>query len=227
MTQKSGFRKTSIKLKTARGRTNASARWLQRHLNDPYVQRARAEGWRSRAAFKLLEIQQKYKLLKQGQTLVDLGAAPGGWSQVIASEIKLGKNPNSNLIALDLLEWESLPDVTFIQGDFTDEETLLKLQSSCPTGIDGVLSDMAPNNTGHKQTDHLRIVALLEEALLFAQETLKKGGFFVAKSLQGGGQNEIVQTLKKSFEKVSHFKPPASRKESPEVYVVAQLFKKT
>ncbi|PLX29380.1 MAG: rRNA methyltransferase [Alphaproteobacteria bacterium] len=216
----SGHRKQSIKLRTARGRTNSSQRWLQRQLNDPYVQKAKAEGYRSRAAYKLIEINDKYKLIQPGTTVVDLGAAPGGWSQVLS---RYGNN--QTLIALDLLEMDPLEDVTFIQGDFTDEDIYQKLLSHTKNGIDTVLSDMAPVTTGHKKTDHIRIMDLVEQACYFAIEVLKPDGSFVAKTLQGGGQDDVMLLLKKNFRKVSHFKPPSSRKESSEMYVIAQEFK--
>lgn len=216
----SGHRKQSIKLRTARGRTNSSQRWLQRQLNDPYVQKAKAEGYRSRAAYKLIEINDKYKLIQPGTTVVDLGAAPGGWSQVLS---RYGNN--QTLIALDLLEMDPLEDVTFIQGDFTDEDIYQKLLSHTKNGIDTVLSDMAPVTIGHKKTDHIRIMDLVEQACYFAIEVLKPDGSFVAKTLQGGGQDDVMLLLKKNFRKVSHFKPPSSRKESSEMYVIAQEFK--
>ncbi len=221
---KSGHRKVSIKLKTARGRTNSSQRWLQRQLNDPYVQRAKAEGYRSRAAYKLLEINEKFELIKPGLTIVDLGAAPGGWTQVLSRLYKPGKEAGI-YIALDLLEMDPLPDVTFIQGDFSEEETYQKLMSSTKDGVDLVLSDMAPVTIGHRKTDHIRIMDLVEQAVYFAVDVLKPGGAFVAKTLQGAGQNDVLLLLKKHFSKVVHYKPPSSRKESSEMYVVAKGFR--
>ena len=215
-----GHRKQSVKLRTARGRTNSSQRWLQRQLNDPYVQKAKAEGYRSRAAYKLIEINEKYNLIRPGMTIVDLGAAPGGWSQVLSRW-----GADQTLIALDLLEMDPLEDVTFIQGDFTDEDIYQELMSYAKDGIDVVLSDMAPVTTGHKKTDHIRIMDLVEQACYFAIDVLKPGGSFVAKTLQGGGQNDVMILLKKNFQKVSHFKPASSRKESSEMYVVAQGFR--
>lgn len=220
----SGHRKISIKLKTARGRTNSSQRWLQRQLNDPYVQRAKAEGYRSRAAYKLLEINEKFDLIKPGMTIVDLGAAPGGWTQVL-SRLHNPEDTHSTYIALDLLEMDPLPDVTFIQGDFSEEETYQKLMAEAQGGVDLVISDMAPVTTGHKKTDHIRIMDLVEQAVYFSVEVLKPGGGFVAKTLQGAGQNDVQLLLKKHFTKVVHFKPPSSRKESSEMYVVAKGFR--
>ena len=221
---KSGHRKISIKLKTARGRTNSSQRWLQRHLNDPYVQRAQAEGYRSRAAFKLLEIHEKFDLIHPGMTIVDLGASPGGWTQVL-SRLLEKSSKKSTLIAMDLLEMDPLSDVTFIQGDFSEQEPFDRLMELSQGGVDLVVSDMAPVTTGHKKTDHIRIMDLVEQAVDFSVQVLHPGGHFVAKTLQGAGQNDVLILLKKHFKKVTHYKPPSSRKESSEMYVIAQDFK--
>jgi 23S rRNA (uridine2552-2'-O)-methyltransferase len=221
-----GHRKVSVKLKTARGRTNSSQRWLQRQLNDPYVQRAKAEGYRSRAAYKLLEINDKFDLIQDGMVVIDLGAAPGGWTQVL-SRLYTPRNSRNTYIALDLLDMDTLPDVTFIKGDFTEEETYQELMSYVESGVDLVLSDMAPVTTGHKKTDHIRIMDLVEQAAHFAIDVLKPGGNFVAKTLQGAGQNDVLLLLKKHFAKVVHYKPPSSRKESSEMYVIAKGFQKS
>lgn len=215
--------KPKSKVRTARGRKNSSTRWLQRQINDPYVMRAEQEGYRGRAAFKLMEIDEKLGLLKPGMAIIDLGAAPGGWCQVATKK-------GAKVIAIDLLAMDELADVISFQMDFMDEAApdllkaeLAKLNSS---GLaDLVLSDMAPNTIGHKQTDHLRIMAVVEAAFYFSTEVLKPGGTFVAKVFQGGAQNTLLAEMKKSFETVRHIKPPASRKESSEQYVIAQGFR--
>ena len=212
-------RESTQRVKTARGRKNSSTRWLQRQLNDPYVAEAERLGYRSRAAFKLLEIDDKVKLLKPGVTVVDLGAAPGGWCQVAV------ERGASKVVALDLLPVDALPGVTFLQMDFMDDEAPEALVSAIGEGVDVVLSDMAANTIGHKQTDHLRIMMLVEAAYDFAREVLRPGGAFVAKVFQGGTQHELLAMMKKDFETIRHIKPPASRKESAEQYVVATGFR--
>ncbi len=215
--------KPKTRVKTAKKRKSSSTRWLQRQLNDPYVADAQKMGYRGRAAFKLKEIDEKAGLLKAGMVVVDLGAAPGGWCQ-IALEKKC------KVVAIDLLEIDELPGVVFFQKDFMEDDApdllkaeILKLNDS---GLaDVVLSDMAPNTIGHKQTDHLRIMAAVEAAYLFATEVLKPGGSFVAKVFQGGAEGEILKDMKKRFTKVKHIKPPASRKDSSEQYIVATGFK--
>jgi 23S rRNA (uridine2552-2'-O)-methyltransferase len=214
----------SIRLKTARGRKLSSQKWLIRQLNDPYVQQARMKGYRSRAAFKLLEIHQKYTLFKPGQTVVDLGAAPGGWSQVAAKHIHSSQAAGS-LLAIDLVAMEPLTGVTFVRGDFLDPEVQAALRNQIPEGVDVVMSDMAASTTGHATTDHLRTIALAEAAYTFARSCLKPGGSFIAKVFQGGTDATLLAELKKSFKTVKHVKPQASRKESPEMYVVAQGFR--
>ena len=207
-----------VKLRTARGRSGASQRWLARQLNDPYVAAAKAEGWRSRAAFKLIELDQRFHLLRRGQRVVDLGAAPGGWSQVA---VRAG----ATVVGLDLLAVDSLAGATFVQGDFTDPDMPARLAALTGGKVDLVLSDMAPNTTGHGATDHLRIAALAELALEFATLMLAPGGAFVAKMFQGGSERQLLDRLKLRFAAVRHAKPPASRKESSELYVVATGFR--
>jgi 23S rRNA (uridine2552-2'-O)-methyltransferase len=214
-----------VKVKTARGRTASSVRWLQRQLNDPYVVKARKEGWRSRAAFKLIEIDEKYHLLKPGNRVVDLGAAPGGWCQVAAK--KTGSTPGNPLIVgIDYLEMDGVPGVALLQKDFLDEDAPEALMAALGGHApDVVLSDMAAPTTGHHKTDHLRTTHLCEVAAAFAVDVLRPGGAFVAKVFRGGTENELLATLKQNFAQVFHFKPPSSRQESVEMYVVAKGFK--
>lgn len=211
--------KAKTKVKTAKGRKNSSTRWLQRQLNDPYVKEAERLGYRSRAAFKLLEIDEKLNLIEPDMTVIDLGAAPGGWLQV-AMEKKARK-----VIGLDLLPIDPLPEVTLLQMDFMDDDAPEQLVNALGEGADLVLSDMAPNTIGHKDTDHLRIMALVEAAYYFARDVLKPGGTFLAKVRQGGAQHELLAQMKKDFKTVKHVKPPASRSDSAEQYVVAMGFK--
>ena len=214
-----------VKVKTARGRTASSVRWLQRQLNDPYVVKARKEGWRSRAAFKLIEIDEKYHLLKPGNRVVDLGAAPGGWCQVAAK--KTGSTPGNPLIVgIDYLEMDGVPGVTLLQKDYLDDDAPAVLMAALGGHApDVVLSDMAAPTTGHHKTDHLRTTYLCEVAAAFAVDVLRPGGAFVAKVFRGGTENELLATLKQNFAQVFHFKPPSSRQESVEMYVVAKGFK--
>jgi len=199
----------------------SSAAWLQRQASDPYVARAQKEGWRARAVYKLIEINDKFKFLRNGQTIVDLGAAPGSWSQYIAMTF-----PKSRVIAMDLLPIKPIPGVEFYEGDFTTDEALQWLESKIEKKhADVVLSDMAPNTTGHQKTDHLRQMTLLEYAWDFAKQTLKPGGIFVAKSFTGGTTDELLHDIKKSFASVHHIKPPASRKDSVEMFIVGLGFK--
>jgi 23S rRNA (uridine2552-2'-O)-methyltransferase len=224
-----------IMLKDNRKRTESSRQWLLRQLNDPYVARAQDLGYRSRAAFKLIEIDEKYHFLKPGITVIDLGAAPGGWTQVAAQKLKIGtpkgNTAGSQLIAVDLCDMPPLKDVTIFTADFTQESTIeailesLKMKSA--GGVDVILSDMAAPASGMTDVDHIRIMSLVESAYEFACLTLKPGGTFVAKVLQGGTEATLLSRLKKSFTKVSHFKPPASRKDSAEIYVVAQGFRES
>lgn len=207
--------KAKTRVKSARGRKNSSTRWLQRQLNDPYVNRAQKEGYRGRAAFKLIELNEKLDFLRPGMTLVDLGSAPGGWSQVAAQY-------GTKIVAIDLLEMDELPGVDFIQMDFMDDAAPDRLKAMLGGDkADVVMSDIAPNTTGHKQTDHLRIMAVVEAAHMFACEVLKPGGLFIAKVFQGGTQNTLLAAMKQDFETIRHIKPPASRKDSSEQYLVA------
>lgn len=210
--------KKKTRVKTAKKRKTSSTRWLERQLNDPYVDKAKAQGYRSRAAFKIIEIDEKVHLLKKGMKIVDLGAAPGGWSQVAAQK-------GCTIVAIDLLEMDEIPGVDFIQMDFMDDDAPDKLKAMLGGMADAVLSDIAPNTMGHKQTDHLRIMAVVEAAYYFAKEVLKPGGTFVAKVFQGGAQNTLLAEMKKDFKTVKHIKPPASRKESSEQYLVATGFR--
>lgn len=222
--QSGGFRKKSIKLKTARGRKNSSQRWLQRQLNDPYVQEAQSLGYRSRAAFKLIEINEKFDLISANSTIVDLGAAPGGWSQ-IAARLITEKKGNGHVFAIDLLDMDGLDGVTFIKGDFLDKTNQDHLIRLLPGPIDFVMSDMAAYTTGHAGTDHIRTKLLGEAAFTFAKQHLKNGGNFIAKVFAGGTHEELLLLLKAHFQTVKHFKPPSSRKESPETYVVCLGFR--
>jgi 23S rRNA (uridine2552-2'-O)-methyltransferase len=209
----------SVRVKTAKSRTPASARWLARQLNDPYVTAARTQGWRSRAAFKLLELDDKFGLIRKGVRVVDLGAAPGGWTQVAV------KRGAASVLALDLLAIDPIQGAVVLQGDFSDIAMPERLVAELGGAADLVLSDMAPNTTGHGATDHIRIVALAEMALDFAVQVLAPGGGFVAKVFQGGSEKAILGVLKRNFASVKHAKPPASRKESSELYVVATGFR--
>ena len=208
-----------VKLKTAMGRTTAQQKWLQRQLNDPYVRAAQEQGWRSRAAFKLLELDERFHLLRKGMRVVDLGAAPGGWTQVA---VKAGV---ARVVGLDLLAVDPVPGSEMIQGDFTDETMEERLREMLGGPADLVLSDMAPNTTGHNATDHMRIMGLAEMALGFAADILVPGGGFVAKVFQGGSERQMLDRMKRQFAQVRHAKPPASRKESSELYVVATGFR--
>lgn len=208
------------RVKTSRGRTASSTRWLERQLNDPYVQQAKAEGYRSRAAYKLIELDEKFALLIGARRVVDLGVAPGGWAQVVR---KLA--PRAEVVGIDLLETEPLEGVTLLQMDFMADAAPAALTAALGGSPDLVLSDMAANTVGHKQTDHLRTMGLVEAAAWFAVENLDDGGTFVAKVLAGGTDTELLALLKRHFRTVKHAKPPASRKGSSEWYVVAQGFK--
>jgi len=208
------------RVKTARGRTASSNRWLQRQINDPYVKQAKAEGYRSRAAYKLIELDEKFGVLKGVHRVIDLGVAPGGWSQVVR---KL--RPKAAVVGIDLLETEPLEGVTLLQMDFMADDAPAALTEALGGQADLVLSDMAANTVGHKQTDHLRTMGLVEAAAWFAVENLAPGGAFVAKVFAGGTDAEILALLKKHFRTVKHAKPPASRKGSSEWYVIAQGFK--
>lgn len=208
------------KLRTAKKRSTSSARWLQRQLNDPYVKQAKAEGYRSRAAYKLLELDERFGLLKGVTRAVDLGIAPGGWSQVLRL-----KSPKAKVVGIDLLPTDPIEGVTILQMDFMADEAPAALEGALDGPPDLVLSDMAANTVGHKQTDHLRTMGLVETAADFAIQTLAPGGTFVAKVLAGGTDAELLTLLKRHFTSVKHAKPPASRKDSSEWYVIAKGFK--
>jgi len=211
------------RVKTARGRKPASTRWLQRQLNDPYVAAAKREGLRSRAAFKLMELDDGHGLLKPGQCVIDLGAAPGGWSQVAAQRVDA--SGEGRVVAVDLAEMEPIAGVEFLQLDFAEPESYGVLAAQLSgTLVDLVLSDMAAPATGHKQTDHLRVIGLCEAAFDFAKTVLAPGGTFVCKVLQGGTEQQLLVELKRCFKKVRHVKPRASRADSAELYVLAQGF---
>jgi 23S rRNA (uridine2552-2'-O)-methyltransferase len=209
----------AVGLRTARGRSVASQRWLSRQLNDPYVQAAKQQGWRSRAAFKLIEIDDRFHLIRRGARVIDLGAAPGGWTQVA---IKRGAG---RVVGVDLLPIDPVHGAMLLQGDFMDPDMPDRLSALLGGRADLVLSDMAPNTTGHNATDHLRIIALAEAALDFAMQVLAEGGSFVTKVFQGGSEKQMLDPMKRRFAQVRHVKPPASRKESSELYVVATGFR--
>ncbi len=216
----SADRLLKTRVKTARKRSAASTAWLERQLNDPYVARAKREGYRSRAAYKLIEIDARYRILKRGQKVVDLGAAPGGWSQVVVAKVGEG-----NVFGIDLLPVEPLPGVEFRVLDFLDPDAPRILKEWLGGPADVVFSDMAANATGHRKTDHLRIVGLVERAAEFACEILAEGGTFLAKVLQGGTETALLAELKRQFAEVRHVKPKASRAESSELYVLARGFR--
>ena len=223
--QGGGSRKLTVKLRTAKGRKVASTRWLQRQLNDPYVEEAKRRGYRSRAAFKLTEIDDKYRFLKPGVIVLDLGAAPGGWSQIAADRVGSAKG-KGQVLAVDLSPIEPLPGVEVLTQDVSANKAPAAIRAALKGGrADVVLSDMAAPATGHRSTDHLRVVALVEAALDLAENVLKPGGTFLAKVFQGGAGGELVAKLKRFFGKVHHVKPKASRKESSEVYVLATGFR--
>ena len=207
-------------MRTAKGRKIGSTRWLERQLNDPYVRRAKAEGYRSRAAYKLLELDERFALLKGVQSVVDLGIAPGGWSQVVRR-----RSPKASIAGIDLLPTDPIDGVAILQMDFLDDAAPGALRQALGGPADLVLSDMAANTVGHPQTDHLRTMGLVEAAMEFAAEVLRPGGAFVAKVLAGGADSNLVAQLKRHFTTVKHAKPPASRKDSSEWYVIAQGFK--
>jgi len=213
-----------VQVRTGGKRKHSSKLWLERQLNDPYVAQAKREGYRSRAAYKLIEIDDKHRLLKPGQTVVDLGAAPGGWSQVAAKRIGAAEN-KGRVVAIDLLEMPEIPGVTFAQLDFHAADAPEKLREMMGGRADIVLSDMAANTTGHRKTDQLRIVGLVEIAAAFAAEVLNPGGAFLAKVFQSGADAELLAQLKRDFAVVKHVKPAASRQDSAERYVLATEFR--
>jgi 23S rRNA (uridine2552-2'-O)-methyltransferase len=219
-----GGRSLKTRVKTARKRSLSSTLWLARQLNDPYVAAAKRDGYRSRAAYKLIEMDERYHLFKPGGRIVDLGAAPGGWSQIAADKVK-AKDGRGKVVGIDLLDMEPISGVTFAVKDFNDEDAPDFVKEMLGGEADGVMSDMAANATGHKQTDHLRIVGLAELAADFALDVLAPGGFFVAKVLQGGTEGQLLARLKRDFATVRHVKPAASRADSAELYVLATGFR--
>ena len=220
-----GARELTVKVKTAKGRKLSSTRWLQRQLNDPYVVAAKKDGYRSRAAYKLIEIDEKFNLLKPGMTVVDLGCAPGGWAQFASKKVKSETGQNL-VVGIDLLHVDPIPGVELIEGDFMEDDAPDIIKKALGgAGVDIVMSDMAASSTGHKQTDHLRIMGLCEVALDFAIEVLNPDGSFLAKVLQGGTENELLTTMKRDFSVVKHVKPKASRADSSESYVFATGFR--
>ncbi|MBL8562339.1 MAG: RlmE family RNA methyltransferase [Gemmobacter sp.] len=224
-----GQRDLRVKVKTAKGRKLSSTLWLERQLNDPYVQRAKREGFRGRAAYKILELDDRYGFLKPGARVVDLGCAPGGWCQVAVPRVNaLGDNPRKpqgRVIGVDLQEVEAIPGAELHQLDFLSDEADALVKGWLGGRADVVMSDMAAAASGHKGTDHLRIIALIEAALAFAFDVLEDDGTFVAKVLAGGAENEMNATLKKNFKKVANVKPPASRSDSSEKFVVAMGYR--
>jgi 23S rRNA (uridine2552-2'-O)-methyltransferase len=219
-----GGRGKTTRVKTARGRTVSQTRWLQRQLNDPYVAAAKREGYRSRAAYKLAELDDQLKFLKPGARVIDLGAAPGGWTQVAVERVK-PKPGGGQVVGIDLTPVDPIAGATVLEGDFMADDAPDRLKELMEGPVDVVLSDMAAPATGHPQTDHLRIMALAETAQDFAEQVLAPGGTFVAKVLRGGTERTLLERLKRGFEKVRHIKPPASRADSAEIYVVATGFR--
>ena len=219
----SGARDLAVRVKTGKGRKLSSKLWLERQLNDPYVARAKREGLRSRAAYKLSEIDDKARFLKKGSRVIDLGAAPGGWSQVAAKRV--GAPNQGRVVAIDLLALDPLPGVEFTQLDFLASDAPDKLKAMLGGAADVVLSDMAANATGHRKTDHIKIVALVEAAAEFAREVLAPGGTFLAKVIQGGTEAALLAPLKRDFATVKHIKPAASRSDSAELYLLAMGFR--
>ncbi len=229
--KKSGSRSTETtgrllhtKVKSARGRKYSSKLWLERQLNDPYVIEAKNRGLRSRAAFKFMQLDDRYKLLKSGDSVVDLGAAPGGWTQIAVERVGADKG-KGQVLAVDILEMEPIGGAKVMQLDFTADDADVRVKDALGGPVNAVISDMAAPTTGHRQTDHLRIVYMCELALAFAEDVLAPGGIFVAKVLKGGTENQLLEQLKRSFATVRHAKPDASRPDSREAYVVATGFR--
>lgn len=219
-----GGRSLKVRVKTAGKRTMSSKLWLERQLNDPYVAAAKREGWRSRAVYKLIELDERFHLLKPGQKIVDLGAAPGGWAQYAAKKVN-SVTGKGKVVGIDLLDIEPIAGVEFAVMDFLEPDAPERLKTMLGGEADAVMSDMAANTTGHKKTDHLRIVHLAELAAEFAREVLAPGGFFVAKVFQGGAEGDLLTALKRDFAVVRHVKPKASRADSAELYVLATGFR--
>ena len=221
--KRAGPRGLKVRVRSGKSRSQSSRSWLERQLNDPYVARAKREGFRSRAAYKLAEIDDKARFLKKGARVVDLGAAPGGWSQIAAKRV--GAPGEGRVVAIDLLAMDAVPGIDFAQLDFLDPAAPEKLKAMLGGPADVVLSDMAANATGHRKTDHLKIVALVEAAADFAREVLAPGGTFLAKVLQGGTEGALLASLKRDFASVKHMKPAASRADSAELYLLATGFR--
>lgn len=221
--QRPGGRRLAVKVRTARRRKKSSTDWLRRQLNDPYVAEARRQGYRSRAAWKLIQLDDKYRLLRKGQCVIDLGAAPGGWAQVAADRVD-GQS-GGRVIAIDITDMDPIAGVEFLRHDFLSEPGRAALAEALDRPVDVVLSDMSPATTGHRGTDHLRSMMLCEAAHEFAAQVLRPGGALVAKAFEGGAQSELMARLRQDFEKVRHVKPEASRAESPEMYIVATGFR--
>ncbi len=221
-----GSRDLAVRVKSGKGRSLASKLWLERQLNDPYVAQAKRDGWRSRAAYKLIEIDDKNHLFAPGGRVVDLGAAPGGWSQIAARRV-VAVDGRGRVVAIDLLEMDPIPGVEVLQLDFLAADAPDRLKGLLGGPADVVLSDMAANATGHRKTDHLKIMALAETAAMFAGEVLRPGGAFLCKVLQGGTENELLAALKRDFATVKHVKPAASRPDSAELYVLATGFRRS
>lgn len=221
MVSRDSGRRMRVRVKTAKGRKISSTNWLARQLNDPYVSAARSKGYRSRSAFKLMELDDRFKFLKKGAKVLDLGAAPGGWSQIVRERV----GPSGLIVAADIVEMAPLADVVTLQLDALEPDTQSDIIKALNGPADVVLSDMAAPTTGHRQTDHIRTVALFEAALETAQEVLKPGGVFVGKLFQGGAEAALLAKLRAAFREVKHVKPPASRASSVELYLVARGFK--
>lgn len=221
-----GGRQAAVRVKTAKKRSVSSARWLERQLNDPYVAEAQKRGFRSRAAFKLMQLDDKFRLLAPGRRVVDLGAAPGGWTQVAVERVRSNSSTGGGqVVGLDILEMDEVPGAITMQADFLDETAPARLKAALGGPADVVLSDMAAPTTGHTQTDHLRIMGLAEAAYDFAEEVLAPGGAFVCKLFQGGAERDLLERLKRDFAVVRHAKPAASRADSSETYLVATGFR--
>ena len=220
----SNLRNKNVRVKTSKGRKISSTKWLQRQLNDPYVARARAEGYKSRAAFKLIEIHEKFHLFKKNMKILDLGAAPGGWSQVAAKLISSDIN-SPNILAVDLLEMEAIAGVVSMVKDFTDIDAVDVIMDTLKGKVDIVMSDMAANTIGHTATDHIRTIDLCERAASFSYQILNPGGHFIAKIFKGGTEGNLLSEIKKRFSIIKHFKPKSSRPESSEEYLIAMGFK--
>lgn len=219
-------RQMTVRVRTAKGRKKSSTRWLQRQLNDPYVAEAQRQGYRSRAAWKLLQLDDKDKFLKRGERVVDLGAAPGGWTQVAVERVgEAGEDGEPLVTAIDIADMDPVPGAEFLKMDFLEDDGLDALVDRLAGRVGVVLSDMSPATSGHRGTDHLRSMILCEAAFEFAETVLRPGGTLVAKAFEGGASAELMARLKRAFSRVRHVKPPASRPESPEIYIVATGFR--